>query len=236
MTRRSRLAVYAVLAAAVALLPVTAMHILAGRRARQRGEAELARTADAVLERAELIFSRTEESLKTLQPGVDASCPEHTIANLRRAVFRDRYIREVGVVDASGRLVCTSWGPVAAPPVISEALRRPAGAPGLAVRGPARTAIMGDPSLILSLPLAGGGEVNALVDPEELVFTAKDSGLGSPGGGLAASSADGSILAALGPGGARRRRRVHARALVAALRPSRRGHGAARMAHALVGT
>jgi sensor c-di-GMP phosphodiesterase-like protein len=202
VTRRSRLAVYAVLAAAVALLPVTAMHVLAGRRARQRGEAELGRTADAVLERAELIFSRTEESLKSLQPGVDASCPEHTIANLRRAVFRDRYIREVGIVDASGRLVCTSWGPVAAPPVISEALRRAAGAPGLAVRGPARTAIMGDPSLILSLPLAGGGEVNALVDPEELVFTAKDSGLGPSSGGLAVSGPDGSILAAHGPGDA----------------------------------
>lgn len=138
MSRRSRLAVYAALAAAVALLPVTAMHVLAGRRARQRGETELGRVADAVLARAELIFSRTEESLKALQPGVAASCPEHTIANLRRAVFRDRYIREVGILDASGRLVCTSWGAVASPPVIAEALRRPAAAP--ASRSAARPA------------------------------------------------------------------------------------------------
>jgi sensor c-di-GMP phosphodiesterase-like protein len=188
--------------AAVALLPVTAMHVLGGRRARQRGEAELAQTADAVLGRAEFVFSRAEDALKSLQPGVDAACPEHTVDQLRRVVFRDRYVRETGIVDEAGRLTCTSWGPVASPPVISAALRRPPGAAGLAVRGPGRTAVMGDPSLILSLPLAGGGEVNALVDPEELVFPAAGSGVGASGGGLAVSGADGSVLAALGPGGA----------------------------------
>ena len=178
VSRGNRLVLYAVLAAVVALAPVSAMHVLAGRRARQRGEAELGRAADAVLERTELILNRVEEALRGLQPGVDASCPETTIANLRRTVFRDRYIRETGILDLDGRLVCTSWGLSASPPVILEALRHTPGTSGLEIRGPARTAIMGDPSIILSLPLARGGEVNALVDPEELVFPAHDFALG----------------------------------------------------------
>ena len=198
VSRGNRLVLYAVLVAVVAVALVNEMHVLAGRRARQRGEAELGRAADAVLERTELILNRVEEALRGLQPGVDASCPETTIANLRRTVFRDRYIRETGILDLDGRLVCTSWGLSASPPVILEALRHTPGTSGLEIRGPARTAIMGDPSIILSLPLARGGEVNALVDPEELVFPAHDFALGPFGGHLSISIPNGRNLAGIG--------------------------------------
>ena len=203
MSRSSRLALYALLAGAVALAPVFAMHGLARRRARERGEAELGHTVEAVLARTDLIFQRADEALRGLQPGADPSCPEHTVLSLRRAVFRDRYIRETGILGADGRLMCTSWGPVASPPLIAAGLRRTPGAPGLEVRGPAPTAIMGDLSVILSLPLAGGGEVNALVDPRNSSFPLTTPASVRPSADSPSRSRVAASLAGIGPGGAR---------------------------------
>lgn len=86
-------------------------------------------------------------------------CSEDILFDMRSIMFNVAPVVEMGIVDANGQLVCTSWKkhnkPIYVTPPPTES--------GLRFLGPVNVEYMQQPAFVLARSLNQGGEVNALV-------------------------------------------------------------------------
>jgi sensor c-di-GMP phosphodiesterase-like protein len=157
----------------------------------------LERVASAAIHRTNRMLEDAELMLGRLAHDSDLSPTPETIRLLARAEYIDARFREIGLIDAQGHLVATNRGPVSPPLAIDSASRANLSQPRVQVLGLFRTHVMGERSIVLSLPVAGGGEVNALVDPSVLLGFLGEAEA-DPEGFAAFMDASGNVLAKLG--------------------------------------
>lgn len=178
-------------------LPPIAVVVLTRHQALRDHEDSLQRTVDVAVGRANRLLQNADDALhRFVIDSKDAPEPD-AVRRLVRLVYDDPRFREAGIIDAEGRLVATNFGPVQPPhPFPPHELADPTD-PDLQVLGLFRTVVMEERSIVLALPMRGGGEVNVLVDPQVLTAYLQDLDLG-PTGYLAFTMPDGAVLAATG--------------------------------------
>lgn len=86
-------------------------------------------------------------------------CSEDILFDMRSIMFNVAPVVEMGIVDANGQLVCTSWKKHDLPIYVTP----PPTEPGLRFLGPVNVEYMQQPAFVLARSLKQGGEVNALV-------------------------------------------------------------------------
>ncbi|WP_415890716.1 cache domain-containing protein [Neptuniibacter sp. SY11_33] len=86
-------------------------------------------------------------------------CSEDLLFDMRSIMFNVAPVVEIGIVDANGQLVCTSWKKHDTPIYVTP----PPAEPGLRFLGPVNVEYMQQPAFVLARSLKQGGEVNALV-------------------------------------------------------------------------
>ena len=114
--------------------------------------------------RIDTVLSTGNKILLDVSKTIDPNDPEAE-ERLERIVYDNPLFREIGIVDEQGFLVLTNLGAVTPPELIAPEYRSDARTPTLQIVGRERTVVMGEESIILSLPTEGLGEVNALVNP-----------------------------------------------------------------------
>ena len=114
--------------------------------------------------RIDTVLRTGNEILLDVSNTIDPNDPEAE-ERLERIVYDNPLFREIGIVNEQGFLVLTNLGAVTPPELIDPEYRSDARTPTLQIVGRERTVVMGEESIILSLPTDGLGEVNALVNP-----------------------------------------------------------------------
>lgn len=193
---RKRLS-YVVAIVLLSIVPVAAFVAIEYVQTIKAAQASLARVAAAAIERTDAMLEDAERILGRLARDTDLSPSAETIRLLTRAEYIDPRYREIGLINADGMLVATSFGPVTPPLPIPDDRRADPAVAGLQVVGIYQTHLMGERSIILSLPVPGKGEVNALVDPVVLLGFLGDAER-DPDGFAAFVGSGGGVLAKSG--------------------------------------
>lgn len=157
----------------------------------------LKRAATAAADRANAMLEDAERLLSRLTLDSDLTPSPETVRMFSRAEYIDPRFREIGLLDWDGRLVATSLGRVDPPMEVPPDRRADPAQSRLQVVGLHKTYVMGERSIILSLPTQGRGELNALVDPLVLLSFLGDPEL-DPEGFAAFLGRDGQVLAKVG--------------------------------------
>lgn len=158
-----------VLLVGVSLIPVATFSVLAYIQAMRSAQASLDRTAKIAIHRADKLVEDAQRILTRLATDSDLTPSRETIKLLARAEYIDPRFREIGLVDDSGFLVATNFGPVDPPVKIPSGQRADPLVRQLQVIGNFETALMREYSVVLALPTRGQGELEMLVDPVVLV-------------------------------------------------------------------
>ena len=124
--------------------------------------------------RIDTVLRTGNEILLDVSNTIDPNDPEAE-ERLERIIYDNPLFREIGIVDEQGFLVLTNLGDVTPPELIDPEYRSDARIPALQIVGRERTIVMGEESIILSLPTEGLGEVNALINP--VILTAPWGGI-----------------------------------------------------------
>ncbi len=114
--------------------------------------------------RIDTVLRTGNEILLDVSNTIDPNDPEAE-ERLERIIYDNPLFRETGIVDEQGFLVLTNLGDVTPPELIDPEYRSDARIPALQIVGRERTIVMGEESIILSLPTEVQGEVNALINP-----------------------------------------------------------------------
>ncbi|WP_415896553.1 EAL domain-containing protein [Neptuniibacter sp. QD57_21] len=86
-------------------------------------------------------------------------CSEEILFDMRSIMFNVAPVVEMGIIDADGQLICTSWKKHEKPIFVTP----PPSQLGLRFLGPVNVEYMKQPAFVLARSLKQGGEVNALV-------------------------------------------------------------------------
>lgn len=157
-------------------------------------------TVDEGVRRIDTVLKTGNEILLDVSNTIDLNDPKAE-ESLERIVYENPLFREIGIVNEQGFLVLTSLGVVSPPELIDLEHRSDARTSALQIVGRERTIVMGEESIILSLPTEGLGEVNALVNP--VILTApwgasQSSALGTDGFLAYVNIRNGQVLAGQG--------------------------------------
>ena len=189
--RRTIFGVATLLGLIAAILPLIFIAKLSRDRAVGAERVHLAEYAEWTLERVTITLSHAKDTLRQIERQRWDGCSPAHIAHMRQLAVDNRYIEEVGYF-ASGRLACTSWGPVAemVPQKASQYLL-PDGF-GMQLRVTPLVSGAG-PMVVLVL-----GNHNVLIKPERLVVVLRDSEVS-----LGVATTDGRPVAVSGAANAR---------------------------------
>lgn len=155
------------------------------------------------VQRINFLLKSGNDVLLDLANTIDPDIPDdpETKARLERIVYDNPLFRELGIINDQGFLTLTSFGVVNPPKEIDPARRSDPSNSSLQIIGPFRTEVMGEESIILSLPTQGLGEVNAIVDPVILTAlwgTDRPLDIDSDGFFAYINTKNGAILAGVG--------------------------------------
>lgn len=181
----------------LSVIPIAMFVVIAYLHTLKMAEMALTRITATAVQRTDTMLEDAERILRRLAYDTDLSPSAETIRHFARAQYVDVRFREFGLIDADGCLVATNFGPVEPPLPIPEHLRSDPKVPSLQVLGVHQTYVMGERSIILSLPLGGKSELNVLVDPVVLLGFIGETEL-DPAGYAAFVGPDGKVLAKLG--------------------------------------
>ncbi|WOD38194.1 EAL domain-containing protein [Nodosilinea sp. E11] len=162
--------------------------------------ASLRANVDNGVQRIDFLLKNGNDVLLDVARNVDPNDPMAK-AMLERIVYDNPTFREIGIINDQGFLLLTSFGLVDPPKKISFDQRSNPNDDSLQILGPLQTAIMGEESIILSLPTQGLGEVNALVNPIILTEpwgTDRSLHLGTDGFFAYINTRSGEVLAGIG--------------------------------------
>ncbi len=156
------LAVFAALL--VGLAPIGLVIWISYKQTVQSAELELRGIAESIALDTNEILGMVDQQLKKLED-LGYECDADTVQRLRRAAFDVPEISELGLVTASGRLACTSWGAVEPDTLVDV----PPAQPGLRLRGPILIPAMPRRALVVARTRADGGEVHALIQRRVMI-------------------------------------------------------------------
>jgi len=165
--------------------------------------AMLRANVDSGVQRIDFLLKNGSDVLSDVARNVDPNTPNdpNSKAILQRIVYDKPLFREIGIINNQGFLTLTSFGPVDPPQKVSLDQRSNPNDSSLQILGPLQTVVMGEESIVLSLPTQELGEVNALVHP--IILTEpwgvdRSLHLGNDGFFAYINTKNGEILAGIG--------------------------------------